>query len=36
MPCSQLCGFGHSGMKGWLTVETPEAYEKWRAEQWKS
>jgi cytochrome c oxidase subunit 2 len=36
MPCSQLCGFGHSGMKGWLTVETPEAYDEWRAEQWKS
>lgn len=36
MPCSQLCGFGHSGMKGYLFVETPEAFDQWRAEQWRS
>lgn len=30
--CSQLCGFGHSGMIGWLYVETPEAYAKWAGE----
>jgi len=32
LPCSQLCGFGHSGMKGWLYVHTPEEYQKWAAE----
>jgi cytochrome c oxidase subunit 2 len=36
MPCSQLCGFGHSGMKGWLYVDTPEDYAKWVKEQWSS
>jgi cytochrome c oxidase subunit 2 len=34
MPCSQLCGFGHSGMKGWLYVDTPEDYAKWLKEKW--
>ncbi len=34
MPCSQLCGFGHSGMKGWLYVDTPEDYAKWKKEKW--
>ena len=32
LPCSQLCGFGHSGMKGWLYVHAPEEYQKWAAE----
>ena len=32
LPCSQLCGFGHSGMKGWLYVDTPEEYTKWAQE----
>ncbi len=36
IPCSQLCGFGHSGMKGWLYVHTPEEYEKWVKERWPS
>ncbi|MGE5819791.1 MAG: cytochrome c oxidase subunit II [Deltaproteobacteria bacterium] len=31
--CSQLCGFGHSGMIGWLYVDTPEDYAKWAAEK---
>ena len=34
LPCSQLCGFGHSGMKGWLYVHTPEYYAKWVKEKW--
>ncbi len=34
LPCSQLCGFGHSGMKGWLYVHTPEDYAKWVKEKW--
>jgi cytochrome c oxidase subunit 2 len=30
--CAQLCGNGHSSMtQGFLTVESPEAYEKWLA-----
>ena len=32
LPCAELCGFGHSGMKGWLFVHTPEEYAKWAAE----
>ena len=36
LPCAMLCGFGHSGMKGYLFVETPEAFDQWRSEQWRS
>ncbi len=32
LPCAELCGFGHSGMKGWLHVHTPEEYKKWADE----
>ena len=32
LPCAELCGFGHSGMKGWLHVHTAEEYQKWAAE----
>src|SRR5688500_3713020 len=32
LPCAELCGFGHSGMKGWIYVHTPEEYQKWAAE----
>jgi cytochrome c oxidase subunit 2 len=32
LPCAELCGFGHSGMKGWLFVHTPEEYKKWAEE----
>lgn len=32
LPCAELCGFGHSGMKGWLFVHTPEEYTKWAEE----
>lgn len=34
IPCAELCGFGHSGMKGWLTVHTPEEYQQWVQEHW--
>lgn len=34
IPCAELCGFGHSGMKGQLTVLSDAAYAKWVAEQW--
>lgn len=33
LPCAELCGFGHSGMKGWLFVDTPDEYQKWAAER---
>jgi cytochrome c oxidase subunit II len=32
LPCAELCGFGHSGMKGWIYVHTPADYQKWAAE----
>jgi cytochrome c oxidase subunit 2 len=31
-PCAELCGFGHSGMRGWIYVHTPDEYSKWAAE----
>jgi cytochrome c oxidase subunit 2 len=36
IPCAELCGFGHSGMKGWLTVRTADDYESWVKEHWPS
>ena len=30
-PCAELCGFGHSGMKGWIYVHTPDEYQTWAA-----
>jgi cytochrome c oxidase subunit 2 len=32
LPCAELCGFGHSGMRAWIYVQTPEDYAKWAAE----
>ena len=32
LPCAELCGFGHSGMRGWIYVHTPADYQKWAAE----
>lgn len=34
IPCAELCGFGHSGMLGHLTVHSSQDYEKWVKEQW--
>ncbi len=34
IPCSQLCGFGHSGMKGNLTVQSQEDFDKWLKDQY--
>src|SRR5207244_11798705 len=31
VPCAELCGFGHSGMRGWAYAHTPEDYAKWLA-----
>ncbi len=36
IPCAELCGFGHSGMVGHLTVHTAEEYDNWVKEQWPS
>ena len=36
IPCAELCGFGHSGMKGWLYVHPADEYEKWAKERWPS
>lgn len=34
IPCAELCGFAHSGMKGYLTVHSPEAYRQWVQAHW--
>jgi len=31
--CAQLCGLGHSGMKGTLVVDTPQDYQAWLKER---
>jgi cytochrome c oxidase subunit 2 len=31
-PCAELCGFGHSGMKGWVHAHSPDDYATWLAE----
>jgi cytochrome c oxidase subunit 2 len=36
VPCAELCGPGHSGMKGWLTVHSAADYQKWEQAQWPS
>jgi cytochrome c oxidase subunit 2 len=34
LPCAELCGFGHSGMKGYLYVHPEAEYDRWVKEQW--
>jgi cytochrome c oxidase subunit 2 len=34
MPCAEMCGFGHSGMLGYLIVHTHEDYEAWVQKNW--
>ncbi len=34
IPCAELCGFGHSGMKGLLTVDDAAGYDAWLKEHW--
>ena len=31
--CAELCGLGHYRMKGFVTVDTAEDFQKWMAEQ---
>jgi cytochrome c oxidase subunit 2 len=33
LACAELCGLGHYRMKGFVTVDTAEDYQKWLAEQ---
>jgi cytochrome c oxidase subunit II len=33
--CAQLCGLGHAKMRGFVTVETAEEFQKWMAERVK-
>ena len=35
LPCAELCGFGHSGMLGWVFVHSPDEYEKFLKENVK-
>jgi cytochrome c oxidase subunit 2 len=32
LPCAELCGFGHSGMKGWVFVHEQAEYDAWATE----
>lgn len=32
-PCAELCGFGHSGMKGWVVVHEQADYDAWAKER---
>lgn len=34
VPCAELCGFGHSGMKGWLYALSTEEYQQWQRKEW--
>jgi cytochrome c oxidase subunit 2 len=34
IPCAELCGFGHSGMLGHLTVHSAEDYANWVQSHW--
>ena len=34
IPCAELCGFGHSGMLGYLTVHSEESYAEWVTQRW--
>jgi cytochrome c oxidase subunit 2 len=34
IPCAELCGFGHSGMLGYLYVHTASEYEEWVKKTW--
>ena len=34
IPCAELCGFGHSGMLGTLTVHSADDYAAWVKGRW--
>jgi cytochrome c oxidase subunit II len=31
--CAQLCGLGHYRMRGYVTIESPEGFQKWMDDQ---
>jgi cytochrome c oxidase subunit 2 len=33
--CAQLCGLGHAAMRGFVTIQTPEEFQKWMDEKVK-
>jgi cytochrome c oxidase subunit 2 len=33
LPCAELCGFGHSGMLGWVVVQDQAEYDAWATEK---
>jgi cytochrome c oxidase subunit 2 len=33
--CAQLCGLGHYSMRGYVTIDTPEAFQAWLDEEGK-
>ena len=33
IPCAELCGFGHSNMKGYMKVHSPEEFQAWAREK---
>lgn len=33
IPCAELCGFGHSNMKGKLTIQTVQEFEAWASDK---
>jgi cytochrome c oxidase subunit 2 len=33
--CAQLCGLGHSAMRGFVTIQSPEEFQKWLDEKVK-
>jgi cytochrome c oxidase subunit 2 len=35
LPCAELCGIGHSGMKNWVNVYTDADYQKWVQKTWQ-
>jgi len=34
LPCAELCGPGHSGMKGWVKVLSDADYQQWVQKTW--
>ena len=35
LPCAELCGPGHSGMVGWVTVHSDAEYKQWVQKLWQ-
>lgn len=35
LPCAELCGPGHSGMRGWVNVYSDADYQQWVRKMWQ-